>query len=437
VTFGAFLSRVKPKNIKKLGDWVLVDNTLMYGGITLLHLIVKMQSLSNIILFLSKLNHGLRQSAARYLDYSSIEIEDLILVRQWVWSLFKQKSINYPLPNQFVDLQKTSIEEKSIHSAVRDGKTKNLYDLLNKQVDLNALDAEGISLWQVALTARPINCFVLLALLEGGVNPNNLGLDGQSLLHIAIKNEWSLDIIKMFFNLGLDVNVKNRAGITALSILLDEGYRQGAFYQSARVPNFSEKYAQFLLENGAGVNSTNKAGQTWREIAEKNNDVKRVKKLDEMLRSTDVAQSTETPGGPLGQPLLKTSQTSTPGANNQEHDVAKQVSSSNNTSSVLDNWRHFLFGRAAAAAAAVSASPVAPYGPQPNPKLNVTPVAPPEVDSVDSHQSAQPAFVYSQFGAAYTTEVRQQQLADLPSPPSNDPQPAPANNQRQMLRGSR
>ncbi|OXU20402.1 hypothetical protein TSAR_008714 [Trichomalopsis sarcophagae] len=99
---------------------------------------------------------------------------------------------------------------------------------------------------QLSRVTSTITLSSIRHLLENGANINSKDENGNTLLHLAVKND-NIDVVKLLLNKGALVNDKTESGRTALHIAVEWG---------------REENIRLLLSKGAGVNSKDKDGRT-------------------------------------------------------------------------------------------------------------------------------------------------------------------------------
>jgi len=80
-------------------------------------------------------------------------------------------------------------------------------------------------------------------------NINKKNLDGDTMLHGALRFGASLEIIKLICESGANVNIKNEKGFTPL-------------HESFVFPGIDEEIFKYFLDNGADINTQTKYGLT-------------------------------------------------------------------------------------------------------------------------------------------------------------------------------
>ena len=93
-----------------------------------------------------------------------------------------------------------------------------------------------------------------------GVNVNTKDKDGMTALHVAV-DSGNLEIVKTIFCAGANLNEKNKAQQTPLWMLLETIVEDVIM----------EKILDFLVSNGANINETNKNKETLLMVASKKN----------------------------------------------------------------------------------------------------------------------------------------------------------------------
>ena len=118
--------------------------------------------------------------------------------------------------------------------------------LINKNCDLEAKDKYGNTPLQTAIYNNNLPYVKLF--ISHGANKKCFDSLGKTLLHQAVENQ-NMEIIQYLISIGLKVNKK-------------DNYHKTPLFYAAN----NEKIIQFLLDNGADPNHTDKDGNHYNEI---------------------------------------------------------------------------------------------------------------------------------------------------------------------------
>jgi len=186
-------------------------------------------------------------------------------------------------------------EYTPLSQAAQTGHVEIVKLLLQNGADANAADAFSVTPLQYVIKkfGPPDGAHdhgeVLLALIDHGVDAaaSRLNDDGESLLYIAVKNSWPLDLIRKMLNCGVNPNLPENAAVHPLflsckqnnselvSTLLegnadpnklasDKGFRYSQLPLGVAVNNGNKSVVvvEALLKYGANVNMLDCSGQS-------------------------------------------------------------------------------------------------------------------------------------------------------------------------------
>ena len=167
-----------------------------------------------------------------------------------------------------------------LHYAVCGDYSKEaLQAIVESGVDVNATNNNRITALMVASTHGNIDA--ISTLLCAGADPNIIDVDGNTLLRYAVDGDCSKEVLQAIVESGVDVNITNKNGVTALmkafrrgnidaiSVLLHAGADRNSvdgngntLFHYAVDGNCSKETLQAIVESGIDVNATNKNGVT-------------------------------------------------------------------------------------------------------------------------------------------------------------------------------
>ncbi len=133
-----------------------------------------------------------------------------------------------------------------LHASVYHGKTEVVHYLLNRNVDVNAMDIDGWGALHIALAQERPD--LALVLINAGANVNAINGDGDSPIHISVIKGYE-DIVDKLIGVGADVNVSVTIGV-------HEGYTP--LHWAIRHGNKS--IITLLLKKGADTTRISKSG---------------------------------------------------------------------------------------------------------------------------------------------------------------------------------
>lgn len=159
-------------------------------------------------------------------------------------------------------LLSTTVCEKNIFEASKDGNLRRVKSFIEKGANVNASNND----WQTALTTASSHgrIKVVKYLIENGADINTLGKEpcsyfgGTALMHASSYGH--LKVVKYLVESGADINLQNPQGSTALMWA-----SVGEDIYPRRTP-YSEKenieIIKYLIENGVDINNKNRVGDT-------------------------------------------------------------------------------------------------------------------------------------------------------------------------------
>lgn len=159
------------------------------------------------------------------------------------------------------DFNTTNKEGKtSLTNAVENNKPEVVSFLLKKGADVTVKDAKGNTLAYYlaeSYNARKADEFQtkLQLLQDKGVKFNTVQAEGNTLLHIAAKNN-NLDLMQKLADFKIDVNAKNDEGLTALHL--------------AAMKAENDKMLKYLISKGANTKITTDFEETVYDLASEN-----------------------------------------------------------------------------------------------------------------------------------------------------------------------
>lgn len=155
-----------------------------------------------------------------------------------------------------------------LHAAVKRNHIDVVKYLLDKGIDPNETDDKGHHALQ--LVADNAHFTTMNLLLEKGANLKAIDKEGNSVLHYACGWNVSTAMAKFLLEKGLDVNLKNKLGVAALSIA---------------VKNNNLAVASYLMEHKAKINIQDNNGNTPLHYAVKKSNKKMIVLL--LLKGAD------------------------------------------------------------------------------------------------------------------------------------------------------
>lgn len=150
--------------------------------------------------------------------------------------------------------------KSALTNAVQRNKSEIVNFILQKGAQINVLDKDGNNLTYYLIksyNSRNKEEFLkkqeLLA--KAGFNIKNVQKDGNSLYHLAVDKK-NMDLLSWVSNVGIDINLKNKEGLTAL--------------HKAVMSAKSTEMIQFLIKNGADKNIKTSFDETVYDLASEN-----------------------------------------------------------------------------------------------------------------------------------------------------------------------
>ncbi|NLW48361.1 MAG: OmpA family protein [Firmicutes bacterium] len=144
-------------------------------------------------------------------------------------------------------------KEKSIGTAVANGDTAEVQNLLDQGVSPNSKTDDGKTLLMLASYLGHMDIVKLL--IDNGADVNAKDQDGKTALIYATEKN-NLEIAKLLLENGADPNAADNKGRTALMYAAEKGQLD---------------FVKLLLENGADLNAVDINGKTALQIAQDNN----------------------------------------------------------------------------------------------------------------------------------------------------------------------
>lgn len=132
------------------------------------------------------------------------------------------------------------------HEAAIDGDVATIRKYLDKGVDINIRDSQGLTFLHQASTYKHIN--LVNFLIQNGADVNIQDSDGVSSLHI--NND--VEIARVLIDSGAKINLKDIQGNTPLHWATGYGYKN---------------IVSLLIQDGAEVNSRARNGKTTLKVA--------------------------------------------------------------------------------------------------------------------------------------------------------------------------
>ncbi len=181
--------------------------------------------------------------------------------------------------------QKIANNVTLLHAAVKGKHLDIIKQLLDQGIDPNETDEEGHSALQLAAKNGDLDSFKLL--MQRGAEIKALDKSNAGVLHYACGWDKPIDMAKFLVEQGLDVNLKNKEGETALLIAVKNENLAVALYLIDKKANLNdqdekgntalhyavEKYSKkmmvLLLLKGADINIKNKEGLNVVDLVEK------------------------------------------------------------------------------------------------------------------------------------------------------------------------
>jgi ankyrin repeat protein len=158
--------------------------------------------------------------------------------------------------------------ETALHRASQHGYLNIIQLMLNHDANVDALDNEGSTPLHLAISEASLEAIQLL--LNHGASITLRNGKGQTALHRA-SQRGHLDIIQLILNHGADVDTPDNDGSTPLHLAIFEGtmadfegssVSSGGIAISEARPEASLKAVQLLLKHGVDINLQNHMGQT-------------------------------------------------------------------------------------------------------------------------------------------------------------------------------
>jgi ankyrin repeat protein len=156
----------------------------------------------------------------------------------------------------------------ALHLASQRGYLSIIQLMLNHDANVDALDNEGSTPLHLAISGASLEAIQLL--LNHGASITLRNGKGQTALHRA-SQRGHLDIIQLILNHGADVDTPDNDGSTPLHLAIFEGtmadfegssVSSGGIAISEARPEASLKAVQLLLKHGVDINLQNHMGQT-------------------------------------------------------------------------------------------------------------------------------------------------------------------------------
>ena len=108
-----------------------------------------------------------------------------------------------------------------MEQAIVNGNIALLIELLNCGFNFDATLGNETP-WQVALSQPKINLNVLLLLLAGKAKPNQVSQTNQSILEIAVENNWPVEAVNLLFRCGVSADLLNQFTIPVLELFVNQ-----------------------------------------------------------------------------------------------------------------------------------------------------------------------------------------------------------------------
>jgi ankyrin repeat protein len=193
------------------------------------------------------------------------------------------KNINYDTPlhnaimNDKLDIVKLLIEKGADINIENTNLIKPLHSVNDEKI-LNLINTELINDEKYKVICNNIllyyinrnNPVVVKILIEKGINVNIKDKDGNTPLHIALKNKDTLnyvamkEIVGLLIQKGADINAIDKDGNTPLHVVI----------QTNRInPNIRKEIVDLLIKKDANINIQNVKGKTPLYIASNTNEV--------------------------------------------------------------------------------------------------------------------------------------------------------------------
>ncbi len=145
--------------------------------------------------------------------------------------------------------------DTSLHGVVKSNSIESLRLLLEKEVDINAKDKDGLTALHVAASKN--SQAIAKLLIEKGVDINAKDKDGLTVLRVAASKN-SHTIVELLIEKGADINAKDKDGWTVLHV--------AAWHNSQAV-------VKLLIRKGADINAKTDGDRTVLGVAELAKDI--------------------------------------------------------------------------------------------------------------------------------------------------------------------
>lgn len=149
----------------------------------------------------------------------------------------------------------------TLHNAVRGAQIEAVRALIEKKVDVNQREDDGIlEATPLLIAAQSGKIEILKLLLKAGADFNMKDAYGDTPIHLAI-SEGHVEIVKLLIDAGIDINLKDYDGSTPLHSAANKDKKD---------------IIKLLLNAGADVNIKDYYGQTPLHVAKDNDEVVKI-----------------------------------------------------------------------------------------------------------------------------------------------------------------
>lgn len=154
------------------------------------------------------------------------------------------------------------VEENLLVGAARNGQSKDVLALLEAGVGINSISHTPQTQTALMASAHESQTETVQVLIERGANVN-AEVDGITALHWATRGPNPRPVIRMFIDVGADLNMADDTGLTPLMWVVKRGFSDFILYGQTNTLEIVKN----LVQAGADIHRKNKSGETAVDIA--------------------------------------------------------------------------------------------------------------------------------------------------------------------------